>query len=98
MSGGIMKLKLKAHNFKLVFCAGIFLVFSSWMLGCTQLKERFGTTEETPELAMDREKCQKEADRIASDSTANAIKRMDIRREAYNDCMNKKGHNKSVTK
>ncbi len=93
-----MKLEQKTQNLKLILCTGIFLIFSGWMLGCTQLKERFGTTEETPELAMDREKCQKEADRIAANSTANAIKRMDIRREAYNDCMNKKGHNKSVTK
>jgi len=71
-----------------------FLVMGMVVLfvGCAQLKNRFGTPEETAELKKDRAHCQSESEKSVASSTSNAIKRSDEKRNAYRACMKNKGY------
>jgi len=61
-------------------------------VGCAQLKDRFGTPEETAELKKDRAYCQSVAEESVANSQSNAIKRSDEKRNAYRACMKNKGY------
>jgi len=63
-------------------------------VGCSVLKEKFGTVEETPELKAARTECRSLADKDTSAKDQGVIKRLDRPRAVYDDCMVKKGYNK----
>lgn len=63
------------------------------VFGCAELKERFGTGEETPELNVARTECRSLAAKEATAKHQNPIKRMDYNRLVFDACMEKKGYN-----
>ena len=74
---------------KIVFAA---LIVS--LTGCAELKQRFGTGEETPELKTARAECRSKAEQEASAKFyENRIKQEDYTRVVYDACMEKKGYN-----
>lgn len=70
----------------------IFAVLMISVFGCTALKQRFGTGEETPELKAARAECRAQAAKEAAQYD-NSIKRKDYNRVVYDACMEKKGYN-----
>jgi hypothetical protein len=71
----------------------IFAVLMVSLIGCTELKERFGTGEETPELKAAREACSSLAESKAKDEKLNEIQQKEQYRVTYNKCMEDKGYN-----
>lgn len=71
----------------------VFAVLLISLIGCTQLKERFGTGEETPELRAARSECRSLADKETLGKYENSIKESDQKRVFFDDCMEKKGYN-----
>jgi hypothetical protein len=70
----------------------IFAVLMVSVIGCAELKDRFGTGEETPELKAAREACRSLADSKAADEKLNAIQQKEQSRVAYDKCMEGKGY------
>jgi hypothetical protein len=63
------------------------------MIGCTALKNRFGTGEETPELKAARAECRSLADQEAMKKSQTPIKQKEYVRLAFDACMKEKGYN-----
>ncbi len=70
------------------------LLIFSLLGGCTALKKRFGTGEETPELIAARKECRSKAEREAIAKYQSTISQKEHTRVAFDDCMNRKGYNK----
>jgi hypothetical protein len=64
------------------------------VIGCSVLKENFGTGEETPELKAARAECRSQAEKEAIGKYESTIKREDYIRLVFDICMDKKGYNK----
>ena len=71
----------------------IFAILTVSMIGCTVLKERFGTGEDTPELRAARAECRSIAEKEAAAKYLSPIKQKDHIRLVFDDCMKKKGYN-----
>jgi len=71
-----------------------FAVLMVSVIGCTELKDRFGTGEETPELKAAREACRSVADSAAANEKLNAIQQKEQSRLAYDKCMEGKGYDR----
>ena len=72
----------------------IFAVLIVSVIGCTALKERFGTGEETPELEVVRSKCRSLAEKEAAAKYTNTVSQKEHARIAYDACMKEKGYNR----
>lgn len=72
----------------------IFAVLIVSMIGCTALKERFGTGEETPQLKAARTECRSLAEKEAAAKYEMPIKQKEHTRIAFEACMKKKGYNR----
>jgi len=64
------------------------------VIGCTALKERFGTGEETPELKATRTECRSMAEKEAAAKYQSTISRIEHARIAFDACMGRKGYNR----
>ena len=62
--------------------------------GCTWLKDRFGTGEETPELIAARAECREQAEKEAAAKYESTISQKEYTRIAFDACMEKKGYNR----
>ncbi len=71
-----------------------FAVLIVSMIGCTALKERFGTGEETPELKAVRAECRSLAEKEAFAKYEMPIHQKEHTRIAFDDCMKSKGYNR----
>jgi len=72
----------------------IFALLVVSMVGCTALKERFGTGEQTPELKAAQDECRSLAEKEAVAKYQQVIKQKEHTRIAFDACMEKKGYNK----
>ncbi len=72
----------------------IFAVLITSLIGCSPLKHRFGTGEETPELKAAREECRASAEKEAMAKYQSPIKQKDHIRVSMEVCMEKKGYNR----
>jgi hypothetical protein len=70
-----------------------FAVLIVSLIGCTILKEKFGTGEETPELKAARAECRSLADKEAMTKSVTPIKQKEYVRLAFDACMKEKGYN-----
>ena len=68
------------------------MVFS--LIGCAQLKKKFGTGEETPELKVARSECHTQADKEALDKYESLIRRKDYARKTFDACMDRRGYDR----
>ena len=64
------------------------------LASCTQLKKRFGTGEETPELIAARKECRSQAEKEAMAKFKSTISQKEHTRKAFDACMDKRGYNK----
>lgn len=64
------------------------------MGGCTQLKQRFGTGEETPELIAARKSCRSQAERAAAAKFKSTVSQKEHTRIAFEACLKGKGYNR----
>ena len=71
-----------------------FAVLMVSVIGCTVLKQNFGTAEETPELREARSECRSQAEKKSLGKFENRIKQEDYHRSVFDTCMEKKGYNK----
>jgi hypothetical protein len=71
----------------------MFSVLIVSLIGCSALKDRFGTGEETPELKAARAECRSQADQEAMKKTRVPIKQKEYIRLAFDACMKEKGYN-----
>jgi len=71
----------------------IFSVLIVGMIGCTVLKERFGTGEDTPELRTARAECRSMAEKEAAAKYQSTVSQKEYTRVAFDACMKKKGYN-----
>ena len=62
--------------------------------GCTALKQRFGTGEETPELIAARKDCRSKAEQEAIAKYKSTVSQKEHTRIAFDACMQAKGYNK----
>lgn len=78
-----------------VMCKRItFAVLIVSMIGCTALKDRFGTGEDTPELRAARAECRPQAEKEAAAKYQSIISQKEYTRIAFDACMEKKGYNR----
>ena len=70
----------------------IFAALIVSMIGCTTLKERFGTGEETPELRAARAECRSLAEKESA-TYQSPIQQKDHTRVVFDACMKDKGYN-----
>lgn len=70
------------------------LLIFSLIGGCTTLKQRFGTGEETPELVAARKECRSKAEREAVAKYQSTVSQKEHTRIAFDACMKGKGYNK----
>ena len=63
------------------------------MIGCTALKKRFGTGEDTPELREARAECRSMAEKEAVAKYQSTVSQKEYTRNAFDACMKKKGYN-----
>jgi len=68
-----------------------FAVLVISLISCAQLKKRFGTGEETPELKAARSECRSSAEKEAKAKYQSTISQKEHTRVAFDDCMDKKG-------
>lgn len=85
-------LQLQALAKNITMAAVVSLIVSA--TGCAQLKDRFGTPEQTPQLSKDRNSCHDQSEKEVAQLGLSAIKRQDVKRNAYRACMKKKGYNR----
>jgi len=71
----------------------IFAVLIVSMIGCTALKERFGTGENTPELRAARAECRSMSEKEAIAKYQAPIQQKEHIRITFDACMKKKGYN-----
>lgn len=71
----------------------VYVVLVISLIGCTQLKKRFGTGEETPELKAARSDCRSKAEREAMAKFASTVSQKEHTRKAFDACMKQKGYN-----
>jgi len=71
----------------------IFAVLIVGMIGCTILKERFGTGGDTPELRTARAECRSMAEKKAAAKYQSIVSQKEYTRVAFDACMKKKGYN-----
>ena len=71
----------------------IFAVLTVSMIGCTALKQRFGTGEDTPELRAARAECRSMAEKEAAAKYQSTISQKEYTRTTFDACMKKKGYN-----
>jgi hypothetical protein len=71
-----------------------FAVLIVSMIGCTALKERFGTGEETPELKAVRAECRSLAEKEAAAKYQSTVSQKEYTRVAFEACMKSKGYNR----
>jgi hypothetical protein len=64
------------------------------VIGCTALKNRFGTGEDTPELKATRAECRAMAKKEAISKYESEISQQEHTRIAFEACMEKKGYNR----
>ncbi len=64
------------------------------LIGCTALKQRFGTGVETPELKAARSECRAMAKKEAIEKYESKISQQEHTRIAFEACMEKKGYNR----
>ncbi|MDH5459033.1 MAG: hypothetical protein OEY26_09975, partial [Nitrospinota bacterium] len=70
-----------------------FAVLIASMVGCTFLKERFGTGEDTPELRAARSECRSMAEKEAVAKYQAPIQQKEHIRITFDACMKEKGYN-----
>jgi len=70
-----------------------FAVLIASMVGCTFLKERFGTGEDTPELRAARAECRSMAEKEAAAKYQSTISQKEYTRTTFDACMKEKGYN-----
>jgi hypothetical protein len=70
-----------------------FAVLVVSMIGCTFLKERFGTGEQTPELEAARTECRSMAEKEAAAKYQSTISQKEYIRTTFDACMKEKGYN-----
>lgn len=75
-----------------------FAVLLVSMIGCTVLKERFGTGRETPELNAVRAECRQQAEKEARIKFRNVIRQKEHIRKSFDACMNKNGYSRTGQK
>ena len=63
------------------------------LIGCTALKQRFGTGENTPELRAARAECRSMAEKEARAKYKSTISQKEYTRTTFDACMKKKGYN-----
>ena len=71
-----------------------FAVLLISVIGCTALKDRFGTGEETPELKATRAECRAMAKKEAIAKYESQFKQQEHTRIAFEACMESKGYNR----
>ena len=76
--------------YKVILC----LVLMMSMASCSEIKKRFGTAEETPQLKADRSYCHGASEKAVAGSTISFIKKSDKKRNAYEACMKSKGYDR----
>ena len=64
------------------------------LISCTELKQRFGTGEETPQLKAARADCRAKAEKEAIRKYQSTISQKEYPRSAFDACMDAKGYNK----
>jgi len=62
--------------------------------GCTALKKRFGTGEETPELIAARKECRSKSEKEAAAKYQSKVSQKEYTRVSFDTCMKHKGYNK----
>ena len=72
----------------------IFAVLIVSMIGCTALKEKYGTGEETPELRVARAECHSKADKETIAKYQYTGTQINQARIVFDACMKAKGYNK----
>jgi hypothetical protein len=72
----------------------IMVVLIISVVGCTALKQRFGTGEETPALKAARAECRSQAEKEAIAKYESTVSQKEHTRVAFDACMSKKGYNK----
>ena len=71
-----------------------FAVLMISLIGCTALKQRFGTGEETPELKATRAECRAQAEKEAKEKYQSEFSQQEHTRIAFEACMESKGYNR----
>ena len=71
----------------------IFALLIVSMVGCTALKQRFGTGEDTPELRAARAECRSMAEKKAAAKYQSTISQKEYTRTTFDACMKGKGYN-----
>ena len=71
-----------------------FAVLMVSLMGCTALKQRFGTGEETPELKATRAECRAQAEKEAAEKYKSKVSQQEHTRLAFEACMESKGYNR----
>jgi hypothetical protein len=72
----------------------VFAMLLISVIGCTALKDRFGTGEDTPELKAARAECRSIAKKEAISKYESKISQQEHTRIAFEACMEKKGYNR----
>ena len=71
-----------------------FVVLIISLIGCTALKEKYGTGEETPELRAARAECHSKADKETTGKYQYMGTQINQARIIFDACMKAKGYNK----
>ena len=71
----------------------VFAVLMVSLIGCSDLKQRYGTGVETQELRTARAECRAQGEKESA-QYENRIKRKDYNRVVYEACMKSKGYNR----
>ncbi|MDH5400823.1 MAG: hypothetical protein OEX02_21905 [Cyclobacteriaceae bacterium] len=72
----------------------VFSILVIALASCTQLKKRFGTGEETPQLEAARKECRSQAEKEAMAKFESTVSQKEHTRKAFEACMDKKGYNR----